>query len=252
MGQNGSTAGMDQVADELRRRRRAARRRRSRACATSPRSWPTAPTGCSTRSPRRRSPARRTATRTPTCRTSRPTSRARRPAFGLLAPGAAQARRRAGDHDPAAASTRQRRRSRSLKQGDGYPTYDTVGQAQRRKLSQPVDALAEPLSQVASDAAGLMAGAALQPPGLPRARRGRRRGRAARRGASSLADGRRRDDQAPQASRVRPVPRPASGRDHHARPGPPALRRVRRRPRASRATSCATLLARRGRPRPSG
>ena len=43
------------------------------------RSWPTAPRSCSTRSPPARSPVRRTATRTPTSGTSRPTSRARRP-----------------------------------------------------------------------------------------------------------------------------------------------------------------------------
>ena len=42
-------------------------------------SWPTARRSCSTRSPPARSPARRTATRTPTCGTSPPTSRARRP-----------------------------------------------------------------------------------------------------------------------------------------------------------------------------
>ena len=42
-------------------------------------SWRTAPRSCSTRSPPARSPARRTATRTPTSGTSRPTSRARRP-----------------------------------------------------------------------------------------------------------------------------------------------------------------------------
>jgi iron uptake system component EfeO len=37
-----------------------------------------------------------------------------------------------------------------LKSGGRYPSYATVGQAQRRKLSQLVDALAEPLSQVAA------------------------------------------------------------------------------------------------------
>jgi FTR1 family protein len=37
-----------------------------------------------------------------------------------------------------------------LKQGGEYPSYDTIDKAQRRKLSQLVNALAEPLSQVAS------------------------------------------------------------------------------------------------------
>jgi FTR1 family protein len=38
----------------------------------------------------------------------------------------------------------------ALKQGDAYPSYDTIDQAQRRKLSQLVNALAEPLSTVAA------------------------------------------------------------------------------------------------------
>jgi FTR1 family protein len=38
----------------------------------------------------------------------------------------------------------------TLKQGDAFPSYDTVDSAQRKKLSQLVDALAEPLSKVAS------------------------------------------------------------------------------------------------------
>ncbi|MCW2994158.1 MAG: hypothetical protein JWQ18_1653 [Conexibacter sp.] len=37
-----------------------------------------------------------------------------------------------------------------LKQGGAYPSYDTVDKAQRRELSQLVNALAEPLSKVAS------------------------------------------------------------------------------------------------------
>jgi iron uptake system component EfeO len=41
-----------------------------------------------------------------------------------------------------------------LKTGDSYPSYDTVDKAQRRKLSQLVDALAEPMSQVASKLQG--------------------------------------------------------------------------------------------------
>jgi FTR1 family protein len=38
----------------------------------------------------------------------------------------------------------------TLKQGDGFPSYDTVDKAERRKLSQLVNALAEPLSTVAA------------------------------------------------------------------------------------------------------
>jgi FTR1 family protein len=37
-----------------------------------------------------------------------------------------------------------------LKQGDSYPSYDTVGKAERKRLSQLVNALAEPLSKVAA------------------------------------------------------------------------------------------------------
>jgi FTR1 family protein len=38
----------------------------------------------------------------------------------------------------------------TLKQGEKFPTYDTIDAAERKKLSQLVDALAEPLSKVAS------------------------------------------------------------------------------------------------------
>jgi len=41
-----------------------------------------------------------------------------------------------------------------LKSGGEFPSYDTVGTAQRRQLSQLVDALAEPLSQVAAKLQG--------------------------------------------------------------------------------------------------
>lgn len=37
-----------------------------------------------------------------------------------------------------------------LKQGDAFPSYDTVGKAERKRLSQLVNALAEPLSKVAA------------------------------------------------------------------------------------------------------
>jgi FTR1 family protein len=70
-------------------------------------------------------------------------------AFGLLAPALRKT-------DPKLASTIATRfdavnaELATLKQGDAFPSYDTIDKAQRRKLSQLVNALAEPLSQVAS------------------------------------------------------------------------------------------------------
>jgi FTR1 family protein len=70
-------------------------------------------------------------------------------AFGLLAP----ALRRS---DPQLAQTIERRfdavtaRLDTLKEDGEFPSYDTVGPAERRRLSQLVDALAEPLSKVAA------------------------------------------------------------------------------------------------------
>src|SRR4051794_25674205 len=73
--------------------------------------------------------------------------------FGLLAP-ALRAR------DPALAGRIAQRFDAvdaeldRLKTGGRYPGYDTVDRAQRRRLSQLVDALAEPLSQVAAKLQG--------------------------------------------------------------------------------------------------
>lgn len=70
-------------------------------------------------------------------------------AFGLLAPALKKS-------DPALATTIASRFDAvnaalaKLKQGDAFPSYDTVSDAQRKRLSQLVDALAEPLSKVAS------------------------------------------------------------------------------------------------------
>jgi FTR1 family protein len=70
-------------------------------------------------------------------------------AFGLLAPALRKT-------DPELATTIASRfdavnaELATLKQGDAFPSYDTIDKAQRRKLSQLVNALAEPLSQVAS------------------------------------------------------------------------------------------------------
>jgi len=70
-------------------------------------------------------------------------------AFGLLAPAlrksdSALATTIAGRFDAVNAALAK------LKQGDAFPSYDTVDKAQRRELSQLVNALAEPLSKVAS------------------------------------------------------------------------------------------------------
>jgi FTR1 family protein len=70
-------------------------------------------------------------------------------AFGLLAPALRKA-------DPELAKTIALRfdavnaRLAELKQGGAFPSYDTIGRAERRRLSQLVDALAEPLSKVAA------------------------------------------------------------------------------------------------------
>jgi FTR1 family protein len=70
-------------------------------------------------------------------------------AFGLLAPSlkktdAALATTIASRFDAVNAELG------TLKSGDSYPSYDTVDAAERKKLSQLVNALAEPLSKVAS------------------------------------------------------------------------------------------------------
>jgi iron uptake system component EfeO len=70
-------------------------------------------------------------------------------AFGLLAPAlrskdAALATNVANRFDAVQAELGR------IKKGGRYPSYDTVGTAQRRTFSQLVDALAEPLSQVAA------------------------------------------------------------------------------------------------------
>jgi iron uptake system component EfeO len=70
-------------------------------------------------------------------------------AFGLLAPAVRK-------RDPKLAATIDERFTAVLgalepyRRGDGFVSYDTVGEAERRALSRQVDALAEPLSQVAA------------------------------------------------------------------------------------------------------
>jgi iron uptake system component EfeO len=70
-------------------------------------------------------------------------------AFELLAPAL-----RERDATLAATITKRfaavRRELAKIKRGGEFPSYDTVGQAQRRTFSQLVDALAEPLSRVAA------------------------------------------------------------------------------------------------------
>ena len=61
-----STKGLEPDRGQAARRREDAREQDRRRSPTSPTSWPTAPTGCWTRSPPRRSAAKRIATRTPT------------------------------------------------------------------------------------------------------------------------------------------------------------------------------------------
>jgi iron uptake system component EfeO len=70
-------------------------------------------------------------------------------AFGLLAP-ALRARDRALANDLAARFDAVQRELAAIKKRGRFPSYDTVGTAQRRTFSQLVDALAEPLSQVAA------------------------------------------------------------------------------------------------------
>ena len=119
-----------------------------------PRSSPTAPSSCSTRSRTARSPARRTATRTPTCRTSRPTSTARRRRSTTLEPAL-------GERGDAALATKidarfadvQTRRSTSYRRDTplGFALYAELTTEDRAQFAQQIDALAEPLSQVAAD-----------------------------------------------------------------------------------------------------
>ncbi|MDX6720133.1 MAG: iron uptake system component EfeO [Solirubrobacteraceae bacterium] len=70
-------------------------------------------------------------------------------AFGMLAP-ALRARDAELATDVVARFEAVERELARIKKGGRYPSYDTVGTAQRRRFSQRVDALAEPLSQVAA------------------------------------------------------------------------------------------------------
>jgi iron uptake system component EfeO len=71
-----------------------------------------------------------------------------RTAFGLLEP-ALRVRDRALASTIARRFDAVERQLRATKTGGSFPSYDRVGPAERRRLSQAVDALAEPLSQVA-------------------------------------------------------------------------------------------------------
>ena len=70
-------------------------------------------------------------------------------AFGLLAPALRSHDAKLATNVAARFDAVQKELAR-IKQGGEYPSYDTVGEAQRRTFSQLVDALAEPLSEVAA------------------------------------------------------------------------------------------------------
>jgi iron uptake system component EfeO len=70
-------------------------------------------------------------------------------AFGLLAPALRSHDAKLASNVAARFDAVQKELAR-IKKGGEYPSYDTVGQAQRRVFSQLVDALAEPLSEVAA------------------------------------------------------------------------------------------------------
>ena len=208
---------------------------------------PTARSSCSARCRSRRSPARRSATRTPTSSTSRPTSRApgrRSTRCGRsLAQKRRRARRRRSTQRFAASTPRSQpyRRGRRLRLLHRADPADT-----REALARSIDALAEPLSQVASDrrrrrADAPDAGSRRRAP----ARRGRRRRAPALAAAAASparhARGRRRR-RTRRGDGTGPVLRRPPGRHRDAGAGPAALRRLR--PRSpTAATSCATCCA---------
>jgi iron uptake system component EfeO len=70
-------------------------------------------------------------------------------AFGLLAPALRSHDAKLATDVAARFDAVQKELAR-IKKGGEYPSYDTVGEAQRRTFSQLVDALAEPLSEVAA------------------------------------------------------------------------------------------------------
>jgi FTR1 family protein len=70
-------------------------------------------------------------------------------AFGLLAPALRSHDAKLATNVAARFDAVQKELAR-IKAGGKYPSYDTVGEAQRRTFSQLVDALAEPLSEVAA------------------------------------------------------------------------------------------------------
>jgi FTR1 family protein len=70
-------------------------------------------------------------------------------AFGLLAPALSRRDARLAKNVAARFTAVQDELDR-IKDGGKFPSYDTVGEAQRRRFSQLVDALAEPLSEVAA------------------------------------------------------------------------------------------------------
>ena len=222
-----------------------AARRRGRSSSSRRRSR-TARSSCSTRCRSRRSPARRSATRTSTSSTSRRTSTGAQAAFDALRPIVA---REATPSWPTTidAALRRRRPPRSSQYRDAATASVSVHRADERadtrKLSQAIDALAEPLSQVGAIVVvlGLMADPQSSQrrrlsSGGRRRRRGARRRR--RRGRGAAADERQRPSRDAHGSRSTARTRPASRR--RRRTGCTSPRST---SSPTAATSCATCCA---------
>ena len=129
-------------------RRRQPRRHRDQGRASTRSRSPRARWTCWPRSRRRRSPARRSATRTPTSGTSRPTSRGPRPGSRRCEPALKRAGPRAGRARSTPSSRRCTRCSSAHREGDGFVLYDTLSEEETQALAQQIDTLGEPLSQV--------------------------------------------------------------------------------------------------------
>ena len=114
---------------------------------------PTASTSCSARSRPRRSPARRSATRTPTWSTSSPTRRApKRPS--RRSSRCSPSRTRSWRGKSKRASKTFSSALKPYRRGDGFVPYTELSKADTRKLAQKIDALAEQLSQVPAQIVG--------------------------------------------------------------------------------------------------
>ena len=146
-------AGHDRGRGRLRRpaRRRPpdAQDRAGRASRSRRRPWPSARPSSSRRSPPARSPARRTATRAPTCGTSPPTSRAPRRRFDLLDPRARGGRPRAGRRDRGPVRRDRRPARPSTRTAPGYQPYSALTEADKTAMQTTLADLSENLAPVA-------------------------------------------------------------------------------------------------------